>query len=72
MKDLGFTNLKSDAGLFIYRDNESFVIAIIYVDDSIFCGPNKDKVLALKQQFMQKMGNAGFRGCNGVPQDAYH
>jgi hypothetical protein len=30
------------------------VIAIIYVDDAIFCGPNRDKVLALKAAFMQK------------------
>src|SRR5258708_7070199 len=54
MKDLGFKGLKSDAGLFIFRNEHGFVIAVIYVDDALFCGPNKALVLELKQRFMQR------------------
>ena len=41
MIELGFEGLVSDAGLFICRDEHSVVIAIIYVDDAIFCGQTK-------------------------------
>ena len=54
MKDLGFEGLVSDAGLFIFRSEHGFVIAVIYVDDTLFCGPNKALVLELKQKFMQR------------------
>ena len=54
MKELGFEGLVSDAGLFIFRSEHGFVIAVIYVDDALFCGPNKALVLELKQKFMQK------------------
>ena len=43
-----------DAGLFIFRSEHGFVIAVIYVDDALFCGPNKALVLELKQKFMQR------------------
>ena len=39
MEKLGFTSLSSDAKIFLFRNKDSFVIAIIYVDDTIFCGP---------------------------------
>ena len=54
MEILGFKSLTSDAGLFIYKSNQGFVIAVIYVDDALFCGPNRSLVLKLKQGFMQK------------------
>jgi hypothetical protein len=54
MKELGFEGLKSDAGLFIFRNKHGFVIAVIYVDDALFCGPNKALVQELKQKFMQR------------------
>jgi len=54
MKELGFEGLVSDAGLFIFRSEHGFVIAVIYVDDALFCGPNKALVLELKQKFMQR------------------
>jgi hypothetical protein len=54
MKELGFEGLKSDAGLFIFRDKRGFVIAVIYVDDAIFCGPNKTLVQELKEKFMKR------------------
>jgi hypothetical protein len=57
MKDLGFEILKSDAGLFIFRNKNGYVIAVIYVDDTLFCGPNKELVQELKQKFMKKWGS---------------
>ena len=52
MLELGFEGLISDAGLFIYRDPRGFVIAVIYVDDSIFCRPNQSLINELKDKFM--------------------
>jgi len=54
MKELGFVGLVSDAGLFIFRNEHGFVIAVIYVDDAIFCGPNTELVKELKARFMQR------------------
>jgi hypothetical protein len=54
MKDLGFRRLVSDAGLFIKYDNGKRIIVVVYVDDALFCGPNKAKVLKAKQDFMSK------------------
>ena len=54
MKELGFEGLISDTGLFIWRNKQGFVIAVIYVDDALFCGPNKALVQELKERFMKK------------------
>jgi transposase InsO family protein len=54
MEQLGFISLSSDAGIFLYRKGTSFVIAVIYVDDAIFTGPDKDLVFKLKAQFMER------------------
>jgi len=54
MIELGFEGLVSDTGLFLYKSERGFVIAVIYVDDSIFCGPNKALVQEIKQRFMQR------------------
>jgi len=54
MLELGFEGLISDAGLFIFKGESGYVIAVIYVDNALFCGPNKALVLELKQKFMQK------------------
>ena len=54
MIELGFEGLTSDAGLFIFRNKDGFVIAVIYVDDAIFCGPNKALVHELKAKFMKR------------------
>src|SRR5580700_11827621 len=53
MEKLGFTSLSSDAGIFLFRNKESFVIAVIYVDDAIFCGPLTELVNKLKGEFMK-------------------
>ena len=53
MEDLGFTCLNSDAGIFIFRNKDSYIIAVIYFDDALFCGPLKSLVLQLKEEFMK-------------------
>jgi len=55
MEELGFTSLTSDAGVFIYRSKDgSFVIAIVYVNDAIFCGPSIPLVQKMKEAFMKR------------------
>ena len=55
LKELGFERLKSEAGIFFYRKKgTNVVIGIIYVDDALFCGPNKAIVDSIKAQFMHK------------------
>ena len=54
MEELGFTSLASDTGVFYYRGEGSFIIAIIYVNDTIFCGPSKSLILKLKEVFMKR------------------
>ena len=51
MEKLRFTSLSSDARLFLFRNKNSFVITIIYVDDAIFCGPLPALVNHLKEEF---------------------
>ena len=51
MEKLRFTSLSSDAGFFLFRNKNSFIIAIIYVDDAIFCGPLPALVNHLKEEF---------------------
>ena len=52
---LGFERLKSEAGIFFYKKKgTNIVIGIIYVDDTLFCSPNKAVVNAIKVQFMCK------------------
>jgi hypothetical protein len=45
VQDLGFTSIVSDAGIYVYTKAGDFVLAAVYVDDAIFCGPNKAVVL---------------------------
>ena len=51
MEKLRFTSLSSDAGLFLFRNKNSFIVTIIYVDDTIFCGPLAALVNHLKEEF---------------------
>ena len=55
MAKLGFKHLYLDAGIFTHfnKDGCIDVIAVVYIDDSIFLGPNKSKVLAAKSAFMK-------------------
>ena len=54
MEKLGFTSLSSDAGIFLYRGQGSFVIAIVYVDDAIFMGPVRSLAYEMKHRFMKQ------------------
>jgi len=55
LKELGFEHLKSQAGIFFYKKKgTNIVIGIIYIDNMLFCGPNKAGVDAIKAQFMCK------------------
>jgi Reverse transcriptase (RNA-dependent DNA polymerase) len=52
MVQLGFTRLLSDSGIFINKDKS--IVAIVYVDDVLFLGPNKKDLLHAKEEFMKK------------------
>jgi len=54
LKELGFEHLKSEAGFFYKKKGTNIVIGIIYIDNALFCGPNKAVVDAIKAQFMRK------------------
>ena len=55
MKELGFEWIKSDLGIFFYKRKGSLmVVAIVYVDNAIFCGPFKAIVDEIKGHFMRK------------------
>jgi len=55
LKELSFECLKSEAGIFFYKKKgTNIVIGILYVDDVLFCSPNKAVVDAIKVQFMCK------------------
>jgi hypothetical protein len=61
MDELGFTCLRSDSGVFVNKDQS--VIIIVYVDDILFLGADKKKLLKTKEQFMKQwecrdLGNA--------------
>ena len=51
MAVLGLTRLLSDSGLFVNK--ERTIIAIVYVDDVLFLGADKPKLLHLKERFMK-------------------
>ena len=58
MKELRFEHLKSDAGIFLYqKKGTNIVVAVVYVDDALFCGPTKAIVDEIKGLFMRS-GNA--------------
>ena len=53
-KDLGFEHLKSDASIFLYRTKgTTTVVAIVYVDDALFCGPAIKTIKEIKAAFMK-------------------
>jgi len=52
MKILDFTHASSDAGVFLIVKNKKLVIAVIYVDNAIFFGKDKQVVKQVKQTFM--------------------
>ena len=51
---MGFICISSDAGLFLYKTKEGFVLVVVYVDDALFCGKNKSLVRKMKAKFMER------------------
>ena len=54
MKDLGFTCLNSDAGIFVCQEGTGLIVAVVYVDDTMFFGKNEKLVKKKKALFMAK------------------
>ena len=55
MKDLGFEHLKSDASIFLYkRKGTTTVVAIVYIDDALFCAPDIKTIKEIKAAFMKR------------------
>ena len=52
MKRLGFGRTMSDAGVFFTKKEGQLVIAVVYVDDALFFGKNKEAVKRVKKTFM--------------------
>ena len=54
MKDLRFKHLKSNAGIFLYKKRGTpIVVATIYVDDALSCGPDIKTINKIKAAFMK-------------------
>jgi len=55
MKELGFEQLKSEAGIFHYKNKgTNLIMAVVYVNDTFFCGPDIDILNEIKSKFMAK------------------
>ncbi len=52
MSELGFTHLHSDSRIFVNKDQS--IIVIVYVDDVLFLGTDKQKLLKIKKLFMKQ------------------
>jgi hypothetical protein len=52
MGELGFTCLHSDSGLFVNKDQS--IVVIVYVDNVLFLGADKKKLLKTKELFMKR------------------
>ena len=51
-QEFGFKRCASDAGVYVYNENGKTVIAIIYIDDALFIGNDKELVMHKKHEFM--------------------
>jgi hypothetical protein len=52
MGELGFTYLHLDSGLFVNKDQS--IVVIVYVDNVLFLGADKKKLLKTKELFMKR------------------
>ena len=53
-KDLGFAHLHLDVGIFMCREGTRLIVAVVYVDDTMFFSKNKKLVKKKKALFMAK------------------
>ncbi|OMO87137.1 Integrase, catalytic core [Corchorus capsularis] len=56
LEDVGFRQSKADHSLFLYDKGETFLTALIYVDDVILAGNNGDKIQEVKSYLNDKFG----------------
>ncbi|OMO87828.1 Integrase, catalytic core [Corchorus capsularis] len=56
LEDVGFRQSKADHPLFLYDKGETFLTALIYVDDVILAGNNGDKIQEVKSYLNDKFG----------------
>ena len=54
LNEIGFNRCLSDTGVYVCYKDKSIIVVILYVDDVLFLGNNKQLLLQLKQQFMKK------------------
>ena len=54
MRDLGFTCLNLDAGIFVCQDSTGLIVAVVYVNDAMFFGKKKKLVKKKKALLMAK------------------
>jgi hypothetical protein len=52
MGELGFTCLCSDSSIFVNKDQS--IIVIIYINNVLFLGTDKQKLLKTKELFMKR------------------
>jgi hypothetical protein len=53
VKEFGFMPINSDTSVYIYKGKD-YVIAVVYIDDALFIGPNKSLVNKMKDKFMNQ------------------
>jgi len=55
MRELGFERLKSEARIFCYnKKRTNLIVAVVYVDNTFFCGPDMAILNQIKAKFMTK------------------
>ena len=54
MSQLRFKQIQSDASIFICKTKSTYIIAVVYIDNALFCGPDLTLITKVKQQFTDK------------------
>src|ERR1700759_2959721 len=54
LEKLGFNKLKSNAGIYILQDAGIILVIVLYVDNVLFMGNNRDSLMEKKRLFMKK------------------
>ena len=54
MSQLGFVRIQSDTGIFIRKTKSAYIVAVVYVDNALFCRPDLTLITKVKKQFTDK------------------
>ncbi|KAK1406643.1 hypothetical protein QVD17_42133 [Tagetes erecta] len=54
--EIGFKQVGADYSLFIFKEKDTFIVALIYVDDVIIMGNNQNKIQEIKGVLDKKFG----------------